>query len=359
MAETDEPSFGWDVDGAAEASEQSPREVAVDAPGASKTYTYAVPARLAGIEDGEAVLVEFGRSRQALGVVLGPARGELPVDAKPILARVRADGPLLPRLTLDFARWISEEYLAPPAATLRSMLPPGMLERLELVAELGPPLHGTDARAAADGEEQAVLERLADGPKAVRELEGADGRAAALRRLRSMSSRGLVSLEWTLTAASAGPRYERWLTLTDQGRDATASILADGSVPGVRLGARQRALLAELARDFDVVAVDLLGSKVPADVQRRVESDASVGSMAEAVRSRLSADKGFTFSESFRFQLRLLSSYVDCMRFIGLHFLPSPVDSESLQLPAPLYPVYYLTRPFRLAWKLGFRRGGL
>jgi primosomal protein N' len=48
-------------------------EVAVDAPGASRTYDYAVPDRLAPMEAGEAVLVEFGRSRQALGVVLGPS----------------------------------------------------------------------------------------------------------------------------------------------------------------------------------------------------------------------------------------------------------------------------------------------
>ena len=240
---------------------QGPVEVAVDAPGASRTYDYSVPERLAPIEPGEAVLVEFGRQRQALGIVLRPSVDVTGIKLKPLLARVHADGPLVPPLTLAFARWLSEEYLAPPAATLRSMLPPGMLERLELVAELGPPLHGTDARAAADGEEQAVLERLADGPKAVRELEGADGRAAALRRLRSMSSRGLVSLEWTLTAASAGPRYERWLTLTDQGRDATASILADGSVPGVRLGARQRALLAELAGAEYAGGVGLTGAE--------------------------------------------------------------------------------------------------
>jgi len=72
---------------------------------------------------------------QALGVVLGPSLDATGMELKPLLARVHADGPLVPPLTLAFARWISREYLAPPAATLRSMLPPGMLERLELVAE--------------------------------------------------------------------------------------------------------------------------------------------------------------------------------------------------------------------------------
>ena len=66
---------------------------------------------------GEAVLVEFGR-RQALGIVLAEAGdtvaeaglgldgGPVPADApglKPIVERVRADGPLLPPLTLALA----------------------------------------------------------------------------------------------------------------------------------------------------------------------------------------------------------------------------------------------------------------
>ena len=92
-------------------------EVAIDAAGAggARTYTYSVPARLAGLELGEAVLVEYGR-RQALGVVMGesgrPAGG---VKLKPVIERVRADGPLLPGLSLELARWIAGHYLAPAA----------------------------------------------------------------------------------------------------------------------------------------------------------------------------------------------------------------------------------------------------
>jgi len=237
-------------------------EMAVDAPGASRTYSYAVPDRLAGVEPGEAVLVEFGRGRQALGVVLGPAAAESG-ELKPILARVRADGPLLPALTLEFARWISDEYLAPPAATLRSMLPPGMLERLELMAEwlpagaavaselspldqaASPQLAGEAATAEDD-----LARRLADGPRAVRDLETGEGRPAVLRRLRGLAARGLVRLEWTLTAAAVGPRYERWLTLTDEGRgvaEVLAKGVAAGGIAGGRLGPRQKALLEELA----------------------------------------------------------------------------------------------------------------
>jgi primosomal protein N' (replication factor Y) len=243
-------------------------EVAVDAPGASKTYDYSVPGRLAPVEPGEAVLVEFGRNRQALGVVLGPSSDTTGVELKPLLARVHADGPLVPQLTLKFARWISDEYLAPPAATLRSMLPPGMLERLELVAEWLPPGRGEGSgveSGAADGSasgaapdldaaEAEIRDKLVVGPHPVRVLDGSAGRAVLLRRLRGMAARGLIKLEWTLTTASAGPRFERWLGLTDEGRSVAAAVAARrglaadrGTAPATRLGPRQQALLADLA----------------------------------------------------------------------------------------------------------------
>ena len=261
-------------------------EVAVDAPGASKTYDYSVPDRLAPVEPGEAVLVEFGRNRQALGVVLGPSSDSTGVELKPLLARVHADGPLVPQLTLKFARWISDEYLAPPATTLRSMLPPGMLERLELVAEWLPLgwREGTgeagsggwsgaesDAAPDLDAAEAAIRDELAVGPRPVRDLDGSEGRAVLLRRLRGMAARGLIGLEWTLTAASAGPRFERWLALTDEGRSVAAAVAARrgvtadrGTAPATRLGPRQQALLADLASaeaDVTAAAAGLAGAE--------------------------------------------------------------------------------------------------
>jgi primosomal protein N' len=113
-------------------------EVAVDAPGGPgpRTYSYLVPASLGPLEPGEPVLVPFGRGgRQAIGVVVDAARSADPgVELRPIAARVRADGPLLPPLALALAGRIADHYLAPLATVIRAMLPPGMLERLELVA---------------------------------------------------------------------------------------------------------------------------------------------------------------------------------------------------------------------------------
>ena len=218
-------------------------EVAIDAAGGggNRTYTYTVPPDLADLADGEAVLVEFGR-RQALGIVLRSGEPPPGITAKPIAGRVRADGPLLPPLSLRLARWIADHYLAPPSLVLRAMLPPGLLERLELIAERTP----GDPPADLVVVERDLLDQLARGPRPIRDLVLADGRAALVRRLRTLEGRGLVTLDWTLQSAGAGPRFERWIRLTVAGRT-TARAVATGERPAGRpLGPRQVAALADL-----------------------------------------------------------------------------------------------------------------
>src|SRR6185295_11740992 len=208
--------------------------VAVDAAGAAgqRPFSYRVPEHLADLAPGEAVLVEFGR-RQALGIMLGPGEVVAGVETKPIVDRVRADGPLLPELSMRLAAWVSGHYLAPPAITLRAMLPPGLLERLELVAELRPEREGADALAPAD---RTILAALAAGPRQVRQLDAPEGRPALLRRLRGLESSGLLDLDWTLLASGAEPRWVRYArSVGDRpGREGAGTS---------RLGPRQEALL--------------------------------------------------------------------------------------------------------------------
>jgi len=223
-------------------------EVAVEAPATGdRTYTYAVPPALAGLEPGEAVIVEFGR-RQALGVVLGPA-AEPSVPTKSLLARVRSDGPLLPPLGLRLAAWLAEHYLAPPAVVLRAMLPPGLLERLALVASVAP---GAQAGPAADLPPEVLATLAAAGPAGVavdRLAPPGLARAALGRRLREAAASGAIDLAWVLQASTAGPRLRRSATLTAAGLAAAAAAAAGQALPPPRLGPRQLALLAQLATD--------------------------------------------------------------------------------------------------------------
>lgn len=250
--------------------------VAIDAAGAAggHPFTYGVPDRIAPIEPGEAVVVEFGR-RQALGIVLGPGIAAPGVTTKPIVDRVRGDGPLLPPLAMRLAAWISDHYLAPPALVLRAMLPPGLLERLELVAErrpdsTGPAGPGGDV-GAPDREDEALLALLDDGPRSVRRLSAPEGRAALLRRLRALRAAGRIDLDWTLLEAGAGPRYVRIVRLA-----ATTAGGAEGAPgpPARRPGPRQAAAIDELvaAGEIGIPSAELgvrHGSSVVASLVKR------------------------------------------------------------------------------------------
>ena len=79
------------------------------------------------------------------------------------------------------------------------------------------------------------------------------------RRLRALEARGVLALEWTLSAAGAGPRYERRVALTADGRDIAVALAAGERPPGRALGPRQAAALAELlaAPDPAVAATDV------------------------------------------------------------------------------------------------------
>ena len=246
-------------------------EVAVDAAGAAgdRAYTYHLGEPLRDVAPGEAVIVDFGR-RRAIGIVLSVGLDDPGIPTKPVAARVRADGPLLPPLSIALARSIAVTYLAPAAMVLRAMLPPGLLERIDLVAERTPaplPADLRTDRVAAD-----LLARLEDGPRAVPTLVGGDGRAATLRRLRDLEARGLVTLAWEISAAGSGPRYERWLSLTPDGRR-IAGLPEGERAPGRPLGPRQRAALLELLAAQDGVAAARIaqahGGGVPTGLVRR------------------------------------------------------------------------------------------
>lgn len=232
-------------------------EVAVDAPGVpgGRLFTYHVPASLADVQPGEAVLVEYGR-RRALGIVLGEAAGHEGAT-KPLLERVRSDGPLLPPLVLRLARHVAEHYLAPPGVVVRAMLPPGLLERVELVARLTPAAHqaepgvvvpsGAAVVPASSGQLLAAVRAAGESGVRVDDLPPDSSRATLLRRLRELEAARLLSLEWRVEPGGSKPRQERWLVLTTGGIAAAGLLAAGERPPGAPLGPRQRQLLAALA----------------------------------------------------------------------------------------------------------------
>ncbi len=246
-------------------------DVAVDVPGVpgGVLYTWSVPAALADLRVGEAVLVGYGR-REAVGVVLQehPA-GEVPGDVKPVLERIRSDGPLLTPLQARLATHVARAYLAPAAMVVRQMLPPHELEQLDqvVVGTFEPATGAADdpptepVTGAADDpptEQDARILALVAGTRegvtvdALARALGMDRQRSVLaRRLRSLSATGHLHVEWRLRPTAVRTRQERRATLTIQGRVAAGTLGRGERPPGVRPGPRQVALLAELAARDD------------------------------------------------------------------------------------------------------------
>ena len=117
-----------------------------------------------------------------------------------------------------------------------------------------------------------------------------------------------------------------------------------------RLGGRRMLLLGvSLARE-------LLGASLPEEMVRQVDADPAIRSLAGEVRSRLlHGRKGSpTLMESCLFHLRARERLRDRIRYcVRLAVTTTPGDWALLPLPAPLFPVYSLLRPMRLAAKYG------
>ena len=109
-------------------------EVAVDAPtGHDRTFSYSIPESLT-VRPGHLVRVPFGARRlQGLVFELSPVP-QVP-ETRSILG-VMGDEPILSKLRLDLARWISRYYMSSLFEAVALMLPPGGRIRHRTLLEL-------------------------------------------------------------------------------------------------------------------------------------------------------------------------------------------------------------------------------
>jgi hypothetical protein len=99
------------------------------------------------------------------------------------------------------------------------------------------------------------------------------------------------------------------------------------------------------------LAKGLLRAGVPDVVWDRATVEATP--MYNSVRKRLEDN---TEVNLLKFWFQMLETPADRLRLARSIFEPNSTDWESLHIPWAFRHVYYFTRPFRLAWKWGFRR---
>ena len=204
--------------------------VALDLPGSpgERLYDYALPDGLhAGVGDG--VVVPFG-ARRAVGIVV--ACGTTPpggILVKPLESRI-GEKPILSPRVMQLAQEIADYWAAPLSLTLRSLLPPGLLDKVERMVRI-------TAAASVDGRTAASRLGIGEEWTRVDRLAGARGtsRPAILRQIRALAATGVIEGSWHLAATGARRVSEEFVALAKTRSD---------ELP--RLGARQEAAYAAL-----------------------------------------------------------------------------------------------------------------
>jgi hypothetical protein len=99
------------------------------------------------------------------------------------------------------------------------------------------------------------------------------------------------------------------------------------------------------------LAQDLLGSNLPPEVSRSVRADARTATLAASIRTRLNNGRAWSDRERLILRFRLMEGVWAKVRYFWYILQPTLADWEVLHIPESMLPVYYLTRPIRLAWK--------
>lgn len=103
------------------------------------------------------------------------------------------------------------------------------------------------------------------------------------------------------------------------------------------------------------VAHDLLGARLPEQVEERLHADLEIVPLANQIYARLFAggsDAG-GMSGYFVFQLKARRRLRDKFNYCRYVISPTEEDLTLLSLPAPLSFIYYLLRPLRMLWTGG------
>ncbi len=221
-------------------------EVAVNVPQVSGTFHYHLPTELEGqVNPGHLVEVPFGHQR-VQGVVFRLVdHAEVP-ETKPVIALLDPQAVLTPE-QIRLAGWLSESTLAPLAACIDAMIPPGLTQQADtLYQKSTPALPVAHALTSLQSRILALIDER--GPLRGRQLDSAfrhvDWRSAA----RSLVNHGLLSTQTVLPGPSVGPKTVRTAQLICAPEQAEAEMprLARVGSPALE---RRQAMLRMLLRE--------------------------------------------------------------------------------------------------------------
>lgn len=192
-------------------------DVAVDLP-VYGTFTYIAPEGINGSLQGKRVVVPFGR-RRITGYVLCESEYNSEYDNKEIkpVLDVLDDSPLFPPSMVPFFKWISEYYIYPIGAVIKTALPGGLN-----FYEIAKYLITVAGKEALDGNRISALEKRVLGmlekcPMSIKELCKKLNENVSGALLFSMEKRGWLVKEKEIRSGKTKARLESYISLSGCG----------------------------------------------------------------------------------------------------------------------------------------------
>ncbi len=232
-------------------------EIAVNVPQVMGVFHYHLPPELEGqVGIGHLVIVPFG-PQQVQGVVLRPISHPAVPKTKAVLSLVDPQA-VVTDGQLALAHWLAEHTLAPLAACVNLMLPPGLGQRADSLYSLAPGTEASPALGSLTPAQKRLVNLLRErGPLRGRQIDRALPRLNWRSSARALARRELLATQAVLPAPSVGPRYVRTARLSSPPEAARAQMDELARAGTAALGRRQ-AILRYLIQEPGPVDVSWL-----------------------------------------------------------------------------------------------------
>ncbi len=230
-------------------------EVAVNVPQVSGTFHYHLPPELEGqVQPGHLVEVPFGR-QQVQGVVFRFVdQPEVP-ETKSVTSLLDPLAVLTPQ-QIRLAGELAESTLAPLAACIDAMIPPGLAQQADMLYQKSIPIFPVTHHLTPL--QNRILKLLDErGPLRGRQLDSAFRHVDWRSSVRSLVNQGLLSSQTVLPAPAVQPKTVRTAALIGSVEQAEAAMPSVARVGSAALPRRQ-AMLRVLMREPGKVDVSWL-----------------------------------------------------------------------------------------------------
>ncbi len=233
-------------------------EVAVNVPQVSGTFHYHLPHELEEmVQPGHLVEIPFGR-QQVQGVVFRFVdQPEVP-ETKPVISLLD-ELPVLTPLQIKLARELAESTLAPLAACIDAMIPPGLAQQADTLYQKSTPT--LPVAHPLTNLQNHILKLLTErGPLRGRQLDNTFRHADWRASVRSLINQGLLRTQTVLPPPTVQPKTVRTARLAvsqEQAEEAMPNLSRAGT-PALQ---RRQVILRLLVREPEVVDVAWLYSE--------------------------------------------------------------------------------------------------